>query len=399
VPKKLTKEIVLKKFKLIHGNKYTYKIENYKNVTEEISIHCKKHGVFIQRIDIHLRGAGCPKCAKEKMASKFKQSRELVIDRFVETHGDKYNYNLVKFTNCKDKVDIICPEHGIFSQKVESHYKGHGCPKCAQKKTGEKNHFNRLYQYKKNEELGSEGGTFYKVLFTHKPTGLKFVKIGITSVSVEERYRSKYSNFDYEIIDQIHCSNLESAELEQAYKAANKDKRFYLPDSIQFQGKTECYEYDEEQQATHKQLSLIREHLLKKQKGKCAICDRKAVRPVVDHHHKKKVMGSGKIRGVLCATCNTFLARIENNFKRHLIPEKLLPECIRHLADYIEQKTTNWIHPSEKPKVKKLGKRVFQAIAKAHAEASPKAKKLEYPKSGKPTKRLIELAKKYKIDI
>ena len=52
------------------------------------------------------------------------------IKRSIDVHGNKYNYSLVVYSDCKTHVDIICPEHGIFRQRPEQHYRGQGCPIC-----------------------------------------------------------------------------------------------------------------------------------------------------------------------------------------------------------------------------------------------------------------------------
>lgn len=35
-----------------------------------------------------------------------------------------------------DKVEIVCPKHGVFVQCMANHLRGEGCPKC-QKSKGE----------------------------------------------------------------------------------------------------------------------------------------------------------------------------------------------------------------------------------------------------------------------
>ena len=45
-------------------------------------------------------------------------------------HGDKYDYSLVEYHDAKTKIKIICPEHGIFEQRLDHHLNGSGCPKC-----------------------------------------------------------------------------------------------------------------------------------------------------------------------------------------------------------------------------------------------------------------------------
>lgn len=52
------------------------------------------------------------------------------INKFIEKHGDTYDYSLVKYTNNITKVQIICREHGIFEQTPHHHKRGGGCKKC-----------------------------------------------------------------------------------------------------------------------------------------------------------------------------------------------------------------------------------------------------------------------------
>ena len=126
---------------------------------------------------------------------------------------------------------------------------------------------------------------------------------------------------------------------------------------------------------------------------------------VLDHQHKtkKEVIGeegAGLIRGVLDYRANAWEGKVNNSFIRcglHKITD--LPSALRNLADYLEQDNYNYIHPNEKEKVKKLMKRPFNKIKKLHDIKYPKRKGLEYPKSGKPTKIIIELSKEFSIEI
>ena len=53
------------------------------------------------------------------------------IKRARDVHGDKYDYSKTIYTTSYNKVDIICPIHGLFSQATGSHLCGRGCPSCA----------------------------------------------------------------------------------------------------------------------------------------------------------------------------------------------------------------------------------------------------------------------------
>lgn len=108
-----------------HGDRYDYSLVKYKNVDTKVKIVCAEHGVFLQTPYLHAIGNGCPKCI-----GRYKTQDE-VIELFKLAHGDRYDYSQVVFTRINDKVDIICREHGVFSQSATNHIAGKGCSKCA----------------------------------------------------------------------------------------------------------------------------------------------------------------------------------------------------------------------------------------------------------------------------
>ena len=60
-----------------------------------------------------------------------KLTKEKFIERAKEVHGNKYDYSKVEYINSQTKVCVICPKHGEFWQKPNSHLLGYGCNKCA----------------------------------------------------------------------------------------------------------------------------------------------------------------------------------------------------------------------------------------------------------------------------
>ena len=54
----------------------------------------------------------------------------IIINDFIKTHGNKYDYSKVKYINAHNKVTITCKIHGDFSQNPQSHKKGGICPEC-----------------------------------------------------------------------------------------------------------------------------------------------------------------------------------------------------------------------------------------------------------------------------
>ena len=63
-----------------------------------------------------------------------KYTSETFIEAAKKVHGDKYDYSQTEYKNIKEKVAIICPKHGLFTQVPESHLKGNGCRKCGREK-------------------------------------------------------------------------------------------------------------------------------------------------------------------------------------------------------------------------------------------------------------------------
>ncbi|MFV5701058.1 hypothetical protein ACM55F_04210 [Flavobacterium sp. XS2P12] len=61
---------------------------------------------------------------------------EEIILRFKQTHGDKYEYRNVLFSKMKEKVEIICPNHGLFWQTPDHHIRGTDCPDCSRLQQG-----------------------------------------------------------------------------------------------------------------------------------------------------------------------------------------------------------------------------------------------------------------------
>ena len=143
--KKMTTIQFIEKARNIHGDKYDYFKTNYINSRTKLVITCPKHGDFEQRASAHLLGNGCPKCAKimtEEHKNKIQQSNlktrgmttEQWVARCKKVHNDFYDYSKTKYINQRTDVCIICPKHGEFLQKADSHIRGFGCPKCGYEK-------------------------------------------------------------------------------------------------------------------------------------------------------------------------------------------------------------------------------------------------------------------------
>jgi hypothetical protein len=137
----LTLDEFLEKARLKHGDKYDYSKVKYVNSATKVIIICKFHKKeFLQSPAKHMFGRGCPDCGKQSMTEKQtgikrgispkRLSLDLVLKRFREIHGDRYNYSKVDYRGSGIKIIIICPEHGQFMKAPYKHLCGSGCPKC-----------------------------------------------------------------------------------------------------------------------------------------------------------------------------------------------------------------------------------------------------------------------------
>ena len=60
-----------------------------------------------------------------------RKTNEEFINEARIIHGDRYDYNLVKYVTSKVKVSILCSIHGVFEQTPDSHLNMKcNCPKC-----------------------------------------------------------------------------------------------------------------------------------------------------------------------------------------------------------------------------------------------------------------------------
>ncbi len=143
--KKMTRESFIEKAKQIHGGKYDYSKVIWVDRMTEVIITCPIHGDFIQVPKNHLQQKGCKECAKLTMGSE-RMSLERFLEKSNLTHGNRYDYSLIKgFRNNREKLPIICREHGVFMQSAHAHIDSRqGCPECGKLIVGEAHEGRRL---------------------------------------------------------------------------------------------------------------------------------------------------------------------------------------------------------------------------------------------------------------
>jgi len=177
IGKNKTTEELIEEMREIHGDKYDYSKVEYTSAITKVCIICYKHGEFQQTPNKHLGGKGCPKCVGKN------KTTEEWIKEVKQVHGNRYDYSKVKYIDSIKKVCIICSEHGEFWQTPLNHFNSNGCAKCVgkNKTTDEwikqvKQVHNNRYDYSKSIYTNAkekvciicpEHGEFYQIAFSH----------------------------------------------------------------------------------------------------------------------------------------------------------------------------------------------------------------------------------------
>lgn len=228
-----SKEWFIKRATLVHSDKYDYSKTIFSGVNNPVLITCKKHGDFYQSGGTHLRGSGCPLCAKENK----KMTTEEYARRCAQVHNNKYDYSLVEYRDIQERVTIICPIHGAFEQIANSHLRGQGCPKCKSESHKKPIFGFGINDYKGNIFSRDKGlEVFYSVWHSmirrcyseyHKKHGPTYIGC---SVCEEWRYLSNFKSwFDENYKEGCH---LDKDILVQGNKVYSPDTCCFVPQYV-----------------------------------------------------------------------------------------------------------------------------------------------------------------------
>ncbi|MGI0076105.1 MAG: GIY-YIG nuclease family protein [Nitrosopumilaceae archaeon] len=235
--KKYTTAYYIQKAIQVHGHKYNYSKLIYVNAHKKVCIICSVHGEFWIASFVHLRGSGCKQCFYAQPQQKQIYAGATFTKKCNSVHNNKYSYSLVTYTSNRDKIIIICPKHGKFTQRASDHLNGHGCPLCAKGKSF--GVYSNLY-FNLNPLEKNKPATLYLFHITTENEG--FLKLGIT----QRRLKCRLNEINYEIkkgsiiiIDYISTTCFKAFKYEQHLLTNLKNYR-YIP-TFSFGGNTECF--------------------------------------------------------------------------------------------------------------------------------------------------------------
>lgn len=126
------KDDFVKESKRVHGNKFNYDHVEYVNQNIKVKLVCNDCGeIIFQKPVNNINGKGCWKCGKRKPID----GKEF-LEKVDKTHNGFYTYDIkeIETLDSDTVLNIMCPLHGKFKQKVTDHIR-HGCTACGRIKT------------------------------------------------------------------------------------------------------------------------------------------------------------------------------------------------------------------------------------------------------------------------
>ena len=381
--------------------------KDYKDIDHNISPICPEHGEFITTPRKLIQGDKCKWC-----------------DGIENNEGD-LSYSLDRGNRINEKLFLVGLYNNLKVLKYDNPYVIHIEFLNSEGKTNYtivtlkyfqdafKLYQNQISSYLKSiREQSHPVSIFYKINFIDKSTKFQFGIVDYISTNIsidelddtriEELIKEKYSKTKVYFTMDISFYSIETeirAYLKVIqYKQYNESKSIILPDDILNKFPKENFSgfmmfSENTWESTSTSVRLIRESLLKKS-CICPICNKEIVSPVLDHQHKKKVRGTGRIRNNICSNCNVFIAKTENNCTRFKIAQEELPEVLKNISEYFGAQQYNIIHYTDKESRPTLSKIQANKVLKYWEYLYPGKKKLLYPKSGVLTKDWEEALKK-----
>lgn len=102
----------------------------YAGMNNKVSFACPTHGTMDMDAKNLIAGKKCKLCAFDERRGKYRVTKNKMLAKFRETHGNRYDYSQAVYAGSQVPVRIICPDHGAFNQTPEAHWTGSRCPQC-----------------------------------------------------------------------------------------------------------------------------------------------------------------------------------------------------------------------------------------------------------------------------
>ena len=168
-----------------------------------------------------------------KCTKTFKLTENQVIGQLNIVHNFRYTYSNFEYINDLSKSIVTCREHGDFLIKVNNHKNGAGCRICRLDVIG----FNRS-KFKKLAKIKNNcAASLYVIECSNRDE--MFYKVGITTDTLRKRFDSHHMPYKYKEVIVIKGDAEFIWDLEKKIHSILKISK-YKP-KIKFNGETECF--------------------------------------------------------------------------------------------------------------------------------------------------------------
>ncbi len=221
----------------LHNNAYDYSDSVYVDLNTHINIKCRTClNTFSQKPANHYYFKGCKFCTNKSRKDKQRKPLSELLKQFEKVHGKHYDYSNVDYVNWETPIQIGCPVHGIFLQRPDVHLNGSGCKHCSHLKTS---------KHGVNTKQSIDEIILYVVEFISDK--YKFIKVGITSRSVKQRFSNvRYKPYVKNILLEVKLPSNQAIELESKTLINFQPSRYFITEkSDGFKGCTEIFKCSE----------------------------------------------------------------------------------------------------------------------------------------------------------
>lgn len=194
-----------------HGCTYDYSKVNYENAETKVTVTCSTHGDFKVKPSFHISGTGWPRCTKVYM------DQETFIDKCNKIHNYSYDYSQTVYKSMKEKVIVICKDHGPWEVSAGAHSRKTGCPTCA------------------TSGFDRKRPTSFYITYWYG-FGEDYIKFGICNKEAKDRVRqqSNKASLDYKILYEFRLDKGDIPRKIELYFLRNLDcgvcPKQWLPD-------------------------------------------------------------------------------------------------------------------------------------------------------------------------
>ena len=106
-------------------------------------------------------------------------AKKLTTEDFIKkaklTHKEEYDYSKSLYKGTFNELNIICRNHGQFTQRPNNHLNGQGCPECGRLKTTNKQKTTKKNFIIKSIKVHKNSYDYSKVEYVNNKTGVKII--------------------------------------------------------------------------------------------------------------------------------------------------------------------------------------------------------------------------------